>query len=86
LWSPPTLIRYLQDRLTARVGDQLLPKLRYNVTVTESFIGDLDFPSHIYAAASLPNVNLAASGRNQRGCQPFGQQPQYNETWLSPTN
>jgi len=52
-------------------------------TTPGSFIGLFDFPSHIYAAASLSNRHLAASGRNQRGCQPFGQQPQYNE---QPTN
>lgn len=67
LWSAPGLVQYTQDRLTARVGDQGLPKLRYNVSVTESFIGDLDFPSHIYAASSQSNHHLAAFLRNQRG-------------------
>jgi hypothetical protein len=46
LWSAPGLVKYLQDRLTARVGDQGLPRLRYNVSVRDSVMGHLDRWTH----------------------------------------
>ena len=46
LWSVRSVVQCTQDRLTARVGDQGLPKLRYNVSVRDSVIGRFDRRTH----------------------------------------